>query len=412
LQRKSGARNRIYDNGSPKILDLFAGAGGLSLGFEQAGFDIHTAIESDEWASQTLQRNHPGTRVLRRDMASFSEAEIGALFPRIRLSGIIGGPPCQGFSHSNIGRKDRHDPRNSLFNYFARFVKVLRPDFFVLENVPGLLRTKLASGQPAIEVISQTFQELGYLTGHAVLRAEAFGVPQIRERLFVLGTLGAELHRPMPTPTHHACCEDQIPMFGDADLAPAVTLWDAISDLPPLEAGEGAEPCLYTTPPLTDYQRALRRGAEQLWNHLAMNHTRRVVERFKRISAGQSQSDVADEHAPRVRNGREVSASRYDQNNRRLHADRPSHTIPASFYANFVHPFQHRNFTAREGARIQSFPDSYVFSGKPTVVSQKLLAREGRTEEKHLCQYAQIGNAVPPPAGQSNSDKHHGPNVD
>jgi DNA (cytosine-5)-methyltransferase 1 len=97
------------------------------------------------------------------------------------------------------------------------------------------------------------------------------------------------------------------------------------------------------------------------------------------------------------RNGHgEISGKVYDQNNRRMHPDRPCHTIPASFYANFVHPFQHRNFTPREGARLQSFPDWFVFEGKPTVVSHKLLAREGRTDEKHLCQYNQIGNAVPP----------------
>ena len=141
----------------------------------------------------------------------------------------------------------------------------------------------------------------------------------------------------------------------------------------------------------------MRDDSEALWNHVAMKHTKRVVERFKQISFGESQSDVVDEYAPRVRsNGHLISRKRYDQNNRRLRPDRPSHTIPASFYANFVHPFQHRNFTPREGARLQSFPDTYVFCGKPTVVSHKLLTREGRIAERHLCQYAQIGNAVPP----------------
>lgn len=380
----------------PTILDLFAGAGGLSLGFEQAGFAIHTAIEADKWAGQTLQRNHPDTRVLCRDIASFSDEEIAALFSGVRLIGIVGDPPCQGFSHSNIGRKDPHDPRNSLFRHFANFVKILKPDFFLIENVPGLLRTKLASGQPAVEVIVGTFQALGYHTESRVLHAEAFGVPQIRERLFILGTLSTALKRPMPAATHRVSCDGQIPMFDGAGLAPAVTLWDAISDLPPLEAGEGAEPSNYETEPATEYQQQMRSESYELWNHIAMRHSKRIVERFKQIAAGQSQSDVAADHAPRVRNGVKTSATRYDQNNRRLHPDRPSHTIPASFYANFVHPFQHRNFTAREGARIQSFPDSYIFLGKPTVVSHKLLAREGRIEEKHLCQYAQIGNAVPP----------------
>jgi DNA (cytosine-5)-methyltransferase 1 len=128
-----------------------------------------------------------------------------------------------------------------------------------------------------------------------------------------------------------------------------------------------------------------------------MRHSKRMIERFSAMACGQSVSDVAKHLRPLKRNGNgEISGTVYDQNNRRMHPDRPCHTIPASFYANFVHPNQHRNFTPREGARLQSFPDWFVFKGKPTVVSQKLLAREGRTDEKHLCQYNQIGNAVPP----------------
>jgi DNA (cytosine-5)-methyltransferase 1 len=112
---------------------------------------------------------------------------------------------------------------------------------------------------------------------------------------------------------------------------------------------------------------------------------------------GQSAADVPPHLMPYKRNGNgELAESAYDQNNRRMFPNQPCHTIPASFYANFVHPYRDRNFTAREGARIQSFPDWYVFLGKPTVISQKLLEKEGRLAEKHLCQYNQIGNAVPP----------------
>ena len=133
-----------------------------------------------------------------------------------------------------------------------------------------------------------------------------------------------------------------------------------------------------------------------LFNHKAMNHTKRMVERFSQMSWGQSAKDAPEHLRPRRRNSSEIADRVYDQNNRRMYPHRPCHTIPASFYANFVHPHQHRNFTAREGARIQSFPDSFRFMGKPTVVSHKLLAREGRFGEKYLCQYNQIGNAVPP----------------
>ena len=382
----------------PAVLDLFAGAGGLSLGFEQAGFHVHTAIECDAWAAETLRRNHTRTQVVQKDIAEITDKEVRALSSAVRYVGVIGGPPCQGFSHSNIVKRDPRDPRNSMFQHFARFVSLIRPDFFLIENVPGLLRTNLATGQPAIEVIDQCFRDIGYRTHRCLLGAEAFGVPQIRERLFILGTLGCALEHPMPSPTHSGVAQGQLPLLGASDQSlEAITLWDAISDLPDLEAGEGSSPSRYTGLPETEYQRAMRNGSEALWNHVAMKHTKRIVERFKQISFGESQSDVVDEYAPRVRsNGHLISRKRYDQNNRRLHPDRPSHTIPASFYANFVHPFQHRNFTPREGARLQSFPDTYVFCGKPTVVSHKLLTREGRMAERHLCQYAQIGNAVPP----------------
>lgn len=200
---------------------------------------------------------------------------------------------------------------------------------------------------------------------------------------------------PFPRATHYVADENAPSLFSNLKRCP--TLWEAISDLPALEAGEGSEEMVYVLPPQNDYQFQLRRGSNCLHNHKAMNHTKRMVERFSVMSCGESVSDVPIHLRPFSRNSNgKVSGKAYDQNNRRMHSDRPCHTIPASFYANFVHPFQHRNFTAREGARLQSFPDSYIFKGKPTVVSHKLLGREGREEELFLCQYNQIGNAVPP----------------
>ena len=142
----------------------------------------------------------------------------------------------------------------------------------------------------------------------------------------------------------------------------------------------------------------MRKGAgNKVYNHLSMQHTNRMIERFESMTWGQSVSDVAAHLKPFKRNGKGArSSTSYDQNNRRMHPHKPCHTIAASFYANFVHPFMHRNFTAREGARIQTFPDRIIFKGKPTIVSRKLLAREGRVDENYLCQYNQIGNAVPP----------------
>lgn len=382
-------------------IDLFAGAGGFSLGMQFAGFETKVALEIDAWACETLERNHPANMVLKADIRDFSSdsaiREVCSHHPDV----IVGGPPCQGFSVAGPARKDPADPRNSLFVNYARWVECLRPAVFVMENVKGLLVRRNAAGELVIDIIRRTFKEIGYEVKSVwVLNAAEFGVPQIRERVFIIGTeAGIAISR--PEPTHRVSKPDQAQpwLVAEESLQLAVSLWDAISDLPALEAGEGTEEQPYIMPAQTEFQRWTREGASILFNHVAMSHSRRLVERFRAIKWGESAADVASEHGSRKRIGEgagEISPRSYDQNNRRLFPDKPSHTIAASFYANFLHPFQHRNLTAREGARVQSFPDHYRFCGKKTVVSQKLLHREQRFDEKYLCQYNQIGNAVPP----------------
>jgi DNA (cytosine-5)-methyltransferase 1 len=277
---------------------------------------------------------------------------------------------------------------------FVRFGRLLSPEVMVMENVPNLLKVHLAGGNPVICVIEDTLRQLGYFVSSGVLNAAEFGVPQARHRLFVIASK-KKLSKPFPAPTHYISACPNADLFG-RELNRCPTLWDAISDLPPLSAGEGAEEMNYRGSVHNGYQRALRENQRILYNHKAMSHTPRMVERFASMKWGDSVNDVPAHLKPRRRNSQELATKAYDQNNRRLRPHTQCHTIPASFYANFVHPFQHRNFTAREGARIQSFPDAYRFLGKPTVVSHKLLAREGRHDERHLCQFNQIGNAVPP----------------
>ncbi len=385
-----------------KIIDLFAGAGGFGLGFKMAGFDVVCSLEIDQWAADTLRVNHPNMLVIQDDIRNYQTAaniqKICPYSPDI----IIGGPPCQGFSIAGPAQKDPKDPRNSLFVNFARWVQYLHPQVFVMENVKGLLSRRNVNGEPVIHIIKRTFEELDYNVEIWLLNAAEYGVPQTRERIFVVrNRLGISEITP-PSPTHTLSLSSdknsqQLSLFEPASkLTQAITLWDAISDLPELEAGQGAEEQLYKISPLTEYQAWIRVKQEILFNHAAMNHSKRLVERFKHINWGESSADVPAEHMPRTRNGKgKISKTAYDQNNRRLYPYKPSHTIAASFYANFIHPFQHRNITAREGARVQSFPDNYQFMGKKTVVSHKLLEREGRTKEKFLCQYNQIGNAVP-----------------
>ena len=383
------------ERGSPlKVLDTFAGAGGFSLGFGQAGFDIIGAIERDKWACETFAFNHPGAITLHRSITDISDEELKDIFFDKKPDIVVGGPPCQGFSIANNKNGDPKDPRNSLFKEFLRVGAAMQPEIMVMENVPNLCAARTASKESVLQIIKQSLEELGYHAYSAILHATSFGIPQIRQRLFVIGSR-FPLSSPFPTPTHLVDSNGSPSLF-DNDLLPCPTLWDAISDLPPLEAGEGSEEAQYVSGPHTELQRALRTGSARLFNHKAMCHTKRIIERFQSMKCGDSVNDVAEHLKPRRRNSLEIATVAYDQNNRRMHPERQCHTIPASFYANFVHPFQHRNFTAREGARIQSFPDWFRFMGKPTVISHKLLAREERDEELHLCQYNQIGNAVPP----------------
>ncbi len=385
-QSSSNKRPRL------RVLDSFAGAGGFSLGFEMAGANIVGAIEIDKWASETFQYNHPHAIVLQNDISTLSDTQLRSKFSDATPHIVIGGPPCQGFSISNKKAGDPKDPRNSLFVEFLRLGRIFGPDVMVMENVPNLLSAKTSSKDYVIEIIERELKDLGYFVYKSVLQATDFGIPQIRSRLFVIASR-FPLDMPFPNPTH---CTSYITDLFSSDLRQCPTLWDSISDLPALKAGEGAEVLDYVSAPQNEYQEMLRSGSEKIFNHKAMNHGKRMVERFSSMKWGNSVNDVADHLKPRRRNSTDIALVAYDQNNRRMFPDKPCHTIPASFYANFVHPYQHRNFTAREGARIQSFPDWYRFLGKPTVVSHHLLAREGRDEEKHLCQYNQIGNAVPP----------------
>jgi DNA (cytosine-5)-methyltransferase 1 len=384
----------------PVVIDLFAGAGGFSLGFEMAGFSVPISVEIDTWACDTLRYNHSQMQVIQGDIRDFNTPSSIINISPSQPDVIIGGPPCQGFSIAGPAEKDPLDPRNSLFNDFARWIRVLEPKAFVMENVKGLLSRKNAEGKKVIDIIKTTFAELGYFVEVWLINAAEYGVPQIRERIFVVGNkTGEELGIPHKTHSLDLLGTKlfQLSVFDYLDLQPAISLWDAIADLPPLKAREGKEEQLFTLDPQNEYQYLIRNNSQMLHNHVAMEHSQRLVERFKHIKWGESSSDVPEEHGARRRSGNgDLSGISYDQNNRRLHPYKPSHTIAASFYANFIHPFQHRNLTAREGARVQSFPDTYRFMGKKTVVSHKLLQREKRFEEKFLCQYNQIGNAVPP----------------
>ena len=387
-----------------KVIDLFAGAGGFGLGFQLAGYAVTCSVEIDKWATDTLRENNPGMKVIHNDITTFQSSEIIRQICSDSPDIIIGGPPCQGFSIAGPTPKDPKDPRNSLFQNFVFWVESLNPQMFVMENVKGILSRKNADGEKVIDIIQNAFEDLEYKTDIWELNAAKYGVPQLRERVFIVGNRFGITKIEQLVKTHFWAspngegAQSNINNSGDFDsLLPAIPVWNALSDLPELEAGDGEEEQLYTMEPQTDFQRWARANQEILFNHVAMKHTERLVERFKHIGSGQSVLDVPEEHGARKRSGNGVlSDVSYGSNNRRFDPGRPSYTIPASFYSSFIHPYQHRNITAREAARLQSFPDCYRFVGKRTIISQKLLERKGRHDEIHLSQYNQIGNAVPP----------------
>jgi len=362
------------------VVDLFSGAGGLSLGFEMAGFSILGAIEQDKWAAETFQRNHPTAKVISSDIRNVTNDALKQTFGAPDV--VVGGPPCQGYSVCTKNAGDPKDPKNTLFREFLRAVKVLSPKIVVMENVPNLIKAKTSKNEEVVKIITHELIAADYYVNFDILKAVEFGVPQIRERLFIIGSK-VRLNEYFPKPSHS---ENTY-----------VTLWDAISDLPDIDSREGKEEMNYTKQPANEFQQRMREESRIVHNHVSMKHSKRTVERFKVMKWGDSVSDVPAHLKPYKRGSNGLlSEKTYDQNNRRMHPNKPCHTLPASFYANFVHPYKHRNFTAREGARIQTFPDRYIFYGKPTVVSHKLLEREERHDENYLCQYNQIGNAVPP----------------
>ena len=387
-------------SGTVKFLDLFAGAGGLSLGCELAGMKPVYAIECDKWAALSYRHNHPHVQVDERDISSFSDAEINDL-RRLGAHIIVGGPPCQGFSHSNVVNRDPNDPRNTLFREFVRFVRILRPTAFVIENVPGLLRAKTASKVPVIEIINQAFVDIGYSVDWRVLEASDFGVPQLRQRLFIVGFRDAGIHLSWPSPTHRQ--SSQYSLFGEAGAREKVTLWDAICDLPQITSEDEVSELNYIGSTSNEFQAMMRADAPlHLSNHEPMRHTARIVERFSLISFGSSEADVPHELKPRRRGSpTEISGKTYDQNSRRQRPDQICSTIVASSHTNFIHPFLDRNFTVREMMRVQSFPDRYILLGKRAVLSKKLSIKKGLIDDIYLDQRAQVGNAVPPLLGKA-----------
>ncbi|SDA14851.1 DNA (cytosine-5)-methyltransferase 1 [Nitrosospira sp. Nsp18] len=376
------------------VVDLFAGAGGLSYGLHQAGFNVALALEQDLWAADTYRANHSSTKLIVEDIRGVSDERLQAYKGADIL---VGGPPCQGFSISASNRRKPDDPRNLLYLQFLRAVPLIQPKVILIENVKEIRQFRLEDGRLLCDDIQSRLANLGYQSVILTLNAASFGIPQSRARTFLIAALKK---LKFSAAVHELLSTQQAPnLFSEKENV--VNLWDAISDLPPVIPWELEEDAVseYILPPVNSYQALLRNGSRHITNHVPMKHTGRMIERFKHLIGPLNETTriLPQSLSPRTRgNSLMISKKIYDQNHRRLDPYKLSPTITASFYSSFIHPYQPRNLTVREAARLQSFPDNYIFKGKRTTLSKKLLARKGEVADLHLDQFNQVGNSVPP----------------
>ncbi len=349
-----------------KIIDLFAGVGGLSFGFSHDdNFEIVAANEILPKMAKAYELNHPTVKVYCKDIKEFGVADLQKDFG-INEGGIdlvIGGPPCQAYS--TVGKRLIDDPRGTLFQEYYRVLKEIKPSAFLFENVKGLLSMQ---GGELLTVIISLFESLGYKVVYKVLNAADYGAPQIRERIIIIGTkLDSKFH--YPEPTHYNPEEGQTLLT--QDLKPYLTLSEAISDLPFIKSGE--ESFEYSEEPKNDFQKLMRENApDKVMDHNAPNNNQQLIRLMENLPDGGTPSDLPEKLRPK---------SGFANTYCRLWWNRPSTTItrnlstPSS--SRCIHPKAPRPLTTREGARIQCFPDDYVFFGSRS--------------DKNL----QIGNAVP-----------------
>lgn len=337
-------------------LELFAGAGGLSLGAKLAGIEIAIAVEKDASAASTYMANHAKTCVIREDVRSIDPGILD--LPSDNLI-VFGGPPCQGFSTSNQKTRSKENEHNWLFQDFLRFVSSLNPLLVLFENVSGITHT--LDGFFLNELVKR-LREIGYFVVYNTFDASQFGVPQQRTRFFCVGSR----IKPAKLDT----------ISGNAEL---ITVRDAIHDLPSLPVGNTQCQMPYKTKAFTDYAKSLRGNLESCSGHLVTNNADHIVERYKYVPQGGNWSNIPIEMMGSYQDVNRCHTGIY----RRLRDDCPS-VVLGNFRKNMlIHPTQNRGLSVREAARLQSFPDNYDFHGSI-----------GKQQQ-------QVGNAVPPMMAKS-----------
>lgn len=334
----------------PVAVDLFSGAGGLSEGFIMAGFHVVASVEKNKSVAETQRYNHSRWRQYRTKILNDDLRNTADVIKKLHTEGveavdvIVGGPPCQGFSRSNMRTRNRDNPDNDLFRQFVRIVYAYKPQVIVLENVAGL--AAFENGEFVDEIIS-AFRYIGYTVDAELLNAVNFGVPQKRKRIFFIGT------------------SDKIPIqFPDPQITDPrkfVSVWQAISDLPSLANGNTVDEMPYRlNTDLTDYQRKMRRkGATTVRNNLVTRNSDLVIKRYSFIPQGGNWRNIPSELMQNYTNKERCHQWIY----RRLPENEPAIAI-TNFRKNMlIHPREDRGLSAREAARLQSFPDDFIFFG-------------------------------------------------
>lgn len=323
-----------------KIIDLFCGIGGLSLGFEQAGFEVISAV--DMWADAVKTYNHNRKNKVAEviSVEDYNVTKLPYIKANENITGIIGGPPCQGFS--TVGKRKVDDPRNKMYLEFYKAVKLVRPQFFVIENVKGMLT--LNKGAFVKDLLKRFGEDgLGYTISYQLLNAADYGIPQNRYRVFYVGIKNKKFVFPEP-------------------FNYKLTAKDGISDL------EGATKKKYGSEPKNDYQKNMRGNVKKPINQDYTVHTEKTISIISQVPDGGNIRDLPAEI---------WHVRKYNKAFERMGTFKPSNTIDTG-HRNYFHYSEPRIPTVRESARIQSFPDSF-----------EILGTRGS-------QYKQVGNAVPP----------------
>lgn len=364
IESKNKNISELKDNKGYNVVDLFSGAGGLSRGFLDAGFNVVLGVDFDDAALKTFKENHGNAEVLKLDLFNhhnISEIENYLSSNSIDIDVLVGGPPCQGFSLA--GKREEFDKRNVLYSAMVKTAKILKPKVVILENVPGMLTLYNGAGAKRVQ---EDFEEIGYYVNKPkILYAPEYGIPQIRKRVFFVMTLKDEITTKFNYP---------IPILSEEEF---ISTEDAIGNLPTLE--ESNDYSLnqiheYPKEAENEYEKLMRKNSTKIFNHTPTKHADETIRLISLVPEGKNYKSLPEEELKKRK-------FKYNEALTRYHSKKPSRTIDTGHRTHFHYRFN-RIPTVRENARLQSFPDDFIFFGNKQE------------------QYRQVGNAVPPLLGK------------